>query len=727
MREFGLRNLLYGTTGILAVLAMAPGSPVAAREIKTQPLALEEPSGEKPVLITADEMTHDRELDVVTARGNVEITYQDRVLVADTVSYNTRRDVVTASGNVSILDPDGTVMFADHTELTGDLKQGVANNIRMLLTDRSRLAALSATRDSGNRHEMNKAVYSPCEPCRDDPKKAPLWQIKAQRVIHDETEHEIEYRDAWLEMFGAPVAYTPYISHPDPTVKRRSGFLAPTWGGTKNLGATVRTPYFWELGPSADLTFSPLFTTGEGLVLAGEHREQFVEGQTKSTASITRDSRGDVRGHILSKNRYEFNDVWRSDVQIERTTDDTYMRRYGFGNKPWLTTRGTIEAFTSPRSYFATNAYAFQGLRQGVESAVTPYVLPVMDYNYVGEPGRYGSYFTLDGNAMVVDREQDSDSRRISLTSGWSLPYTAPAGDVYKLSAMVRADGYKVNDQLVNGQRYSGTLGRAIPEVALEWRYPFARTVGDSHQLLEPIVTAAASPLGGNPLKIPNIDSRDFEFDDTNLFSRNRFTGLDRIETGPRVNYGLSFSNYSPHNGHTSVLVGQSYRTHVDHNAFGEKTGLEDKFSDYVGRVDIAPYGNLNLLYRFRLAKEDLSPMRNELGLGIGPKALRFTAEYIEVKQARTEGNEFGDREEVAARLSSYLTQYWRASVGNRYNLAKNGGPVSTNFSLTYEDECLLFLTDVGHDFTSDRDIEGGTTFLFRLIFKSLGQVQTGL
>ncbi|MEO5374163.1 MAG: LPS assembly protein LptD [Alphaproteobacteria bacterium] len=712
---------------VCAGLVAFPWSGLAAAQ-GAEPPGAGQTTDEPPVLITADEMDYDRELGTATARGHVEVTYQDRVLLADTVSYNSRQDVVTASGNVSLVNPDGSVMFAEYTELTGDLKKGIAKNIRLLMADRSRVAALEARRDGSGRNEMTRAVYSPCQPCRDDPERPPVWQIKAETVTQDETAHQVEYHDAWIEMFGQPVAYTPYLSHPDPSVKRRSGFLPPTWGGTKNLGATLRLPYFWELGPSSDFTFTPVLTASEGPVLSGEYRQRFDKGETKTGASITRDSRREVRGHIQSRNKYEFNDVWRSDVQIDRTTDDTYMRRYGFGNKPWLTTRGTMEGFFGRRSYFGTSAYTFQGLRRGANSSLTPIVMPVMDYNYMGDPGRHGGYWTLDANALVLEHERAADSRRVSVIGGWSLPYTAPAGDIYKLSATLRGDAYHIGDLYLNNRpKFTGMTGRVNPEVALDWRYPFARDVGESHQVLEPIVTAAASPPGGNTYKIPNSDSRDFEFDDTNLFSRNRFTGLDRIETGPRINYGVHFSDYSPHNGHTSVLVGQTIRSHVDHKAFGGETGLENKLSDYVGRVDIAPYGNLNLLYRFRLAREDLSPQRNEITLGAGPKPLRVSANYVQVRKPKTEGAEFGDREELALQVSSHLTQYWRLGVGYRYNLASNGGPVNTNVGLTYEDECFLFLSDVGHDFTADRDIHGGTTFMFRVIFKSLGQVQTGL
>lgn len=683
-------------------------------------------NADAPVLINADELAHDRDLGIVTARGHVEVSRENRVLLADTVTYNTKQDTVIASGNISMVEPDGNVMFADYFEVSGDLKRGFARQVYLLLADRSRLMAASATRVAGERNEMRKAVYSACRPCETDPERAPLWQIKAMRVIHDETLREIEYRDAWLEMSGVPVLYTPYLSHPDPSVKRRSGLLPPTWSSSKALGPTVKAPYFWAISPNADLTVEPIITSYERGILAAEYREKYAEGEATLKSSITQDSSDTFRGHVIGKAKTDLTDVWRSDLQVERASDDTYMRRYRFGNEPWLTTRGTIEGF-SQRSYASAQAFSFQEQRLtgGPESA--PFVLPLLDYNYVGDPGKNGGYMTMDANTLMFERDRGSDNRRMSLRSGWTLPYTAPAGDIYKLTTSVRGDGYYAgNTTLDNGTSYSGLAGRVHPEAALEWRYPFVREGEGVRDVLEPITAVIVSPNGGNNSRIPNIDSRDFEFDDTNLFSSNRFTGLDRVESGQRVNYGLNWSTYGYRRLKTSVMVGQSYRMHQD-STFGSGSGLEDNFSDYVGRTNVQAGDKLSLLYRFRLNKETLAPRRNEVGMEIGPKPLRLATSYIMVKQKNTEGSEFGDREEIANELSSELTRHWRASVSTRHDLNPNGGPLGIGGRATYEDECFVFAADIRHDYVKDRDVEGGTSLMFHVVLKTLGQVQTGI
>ena len=148
----------------------------------------------------------------------------------------------------------------------------------------------------GTRTVMRRAVYSPCELCPDNPAPTPLWRLKAERVIHDQVEHSITYRDASLEFFGLPILYTPYFRHPDPSVTRQSGFLTPSYSSSTALGAEVTIPYYWSLAPDRDVTFSPRFTALESAVLAGEYRERTQDGQFTIDASITRALTADEDG-----------------------------------------------------------------------------------------------------------------------------------------------------------------------------------------------------------------------------------------------------------------------------------------------------------------------------------------------------------------------------------------------------------------------------------------------
>src|SRR5690606_25640593 len=96
---------------------------------------------------------------------------------------------------------------------------------------------------------------------------------------------DVIYHDAWIEFFGIPILYTPYLQHPDPTVDRRSGFLAPTVGTSDFLGYAFEQPYFWAIDETKDLTVAPIVTTEQGVNLTGEYRHLFTNGELRVAGS----------------------------------------------------------------------------------------------------------------------------------------------------------------------------------------------------------------------------------------------------------------------------------------------------------------------------------------------------------------------------------------------------------------------------------------------------------
>ena len=679
-----------------------------------------------PVLLRADTMKYDRELGIVTASGNVEVSQEDRVLLADTVSYNQREDILTASGNITILEPTGEVLFAEHLELTGDLKDGIIEDLRLLLSDSARVAAAGGRRSAGNLLVMRNAVYSPCNLCQEDPTRPPLWQLKAIKVVHDKRTKNIEYKDAWLEFAGVPVAYTPYLSQPDPSVKRRTGFLAPSFGSSSDLGFVLRTPYFVDIAPNMDATVSPILTTKGGGGAAGEYRHRLMDGEIDSSGSVVVDSEDEVRGHLFSEGRFHIDDTWRGGFDIERATDDTYLRRYEFSGERTLTSRLFAEGYRH-RNYFAANAYAFQGLREDDDPGQTPLVMPMIDFNHVGEADRYGGRTSLDANLLALSRAEGTDSRRLSLEAGWRLPHVDSSGAIFELSSSLRGDLYHVNglDRDEPQGRFSGITGRLVPRAALEGRFPVSRQQGTISQVIEPVVQFVVSPFGGNPNDVPNEDSRDFEFDDTNLFTANRFVGFDRVEGGPRVNYGVKWGVFGGTHGSTTLVIGQSYRFKTD-DTFEQGSGLEDNASDVVAKLHVAPGSHLDIMYRTQLDDDNLEARRNELNLRLGPSALRLSADYLFFNGQQSSG--FPDREEINFALNAQLTRRWRSKVSVVNDLDnEDGGLRSAGLSLTYEDECFVFSASAKRTFFQDRDLRPTDSVLLRLTFKTLGDVQTAV
>lgn len=689
-----------------------------------------------PVLFKADQLRSEQKIGLVVATGNVEFTQSGRTLIADSVTYNRRTDTVTANGNISLLEPTGEVVFADHIELTGNMRDGIIENMRVRMSDDSRIAAAGGRRIGGTRTEFRKAVYSPCELCEKDPTRAPIWQVKASKVAHDQETKDVTYNHAFLEFYGIPVMYTPYLSHPDPTVERRTGFLVPSYGSDSELGTLVSTPYYFDIAPNMDATFTPIVTTNEGVVGTGEFRHRLSQTDYTVEASLTHASRDDnksdgFRGHLKGELLHEFDRTWRGGVDLHLATDDTYLRRYNFDAPDTLENRIYAEGFRG-RNYASANAYYFQGQRSNDDEGETPIVFPKLDYNYVGEPGTFGGIWKVDTNALILTRTGGTDARRLSAKTKWELPYISRLGEVYRLFASLQTDAYWVNDVQeadAPGNTISGFSGRAFPQAGLEWKLPWARRDGRFTQIVEPIVSFIVAPSSQNPDRIPNEDSLSFEFDDTNLFSENRFGGIDRVEGGSRITYGLNSGVFGLNRGFSSFFVGQSYRLSQDSD-FGTDTGLDDHFSDIVGRVEISPTQYVNALYRFRLDKNDFAPKRNEVEATAGVPKFRLNVNYLSIDQQNLNDlldpeDEFRDREEITVGFSSQATKRWRFGASTRHDLSGGGGALRHGAFLSYEDECFHFQLDYARTFTRDRDVQPSDTILFRVVFKTLGEVGT--
>lgn len=751
----------------LGVLGLALDLPALAREG-------DKPGAQNgtpvPVLFSADEVNYDNDFGLVIARGNVEISQGNRTLLADTVSYNQRTDTVTASGHVSMLQESGDVVFGNYVELTDSMREGFIQDIRILMADRSRLAGNAGRRTDANRTEIRRGVYSPCDLCKEDPTQPPLWQLKAAKIVHDKEEQKVEYEDATLEMGGYPVLYSPYFSHPDPSVKRASGFLPPNLGSSNTLGFNYSQPYYWVLGPDKDLTISPMITSSQGIDLSGEYRQRFSNGFIDTRASVTRadtisgtstdptTAHDQVRGHIASFGEFDLDEDWRTGWAVRRTTDQTYERLYHFGGtENFLTSDAYVENFDG-RNYGSVYAYSFQSLRLGVSDRSQAYVLPLGDYTWDWRPTLWGGHFSANLDAANTVRETGPNSRRISAGGEFNLPWITRDGSSWNFVAGVRADAYSVSEQPIlgtgvmsknasgqtlvsNQQIFNGSTGRVFPQIGLEWKDPWVRTTEHSTLVITPRAALYAAPVGGNPPQIPDDDSVSFDYNENDLFVRNRLVGYDQVDSGQRIDYGIQADWNSDDGQKVRALVGASYRfqhqTPLDYGlllnpledgsyqktfAINSGTGINRQNSDYVGRLSYSPSGFLETSYRFRFDREDLRPEHQELGVSVGPPDLRLGLAYLQLGDNPRDGET--RRQELSINLNYILDQYWTLSTRATRELSgDNVNQVSSGFAVQYQDECLTFIASLGQTGIRDRDIKPGTTLLFQFVFKNLGEV----
>lgn len=696
-----------------------------------------------PVVLNADQVTYDQNADVATAVGHVEVTQGARVLRADKIIFDKKRDVVTAFGNVALIEADGQVSFADKFEVSSDMKQGFVDQIGMLLVDNSRFAAQEGERIDGRFIILRRATYSACDLCKENPEKPPLWQLKASKVMHDNETKRITYRDAFLEVGGVPVFYTPYFSHPDPSVKRKSGFLTPMGGSSSNIGTFATVPYYIDIAPDKDLTLSPTFSGKDGFQFAAEYRQRFAHGGMKFDGSaVLADRVNDqnivekdkLRGHLFGDIGFDLGEHHRAGAKIAFTSDKSYLYRYRIPTSDVLENRAYLEYFKG-RDYANFEGLYFQDLRPG-ERQVEPLALRAA-YSALGAPNAtLGGRWEVDASLVSLTRDSTEtsvltrgpDSKRASLAFGWERQMVSDLGLVASIAGHVRGDVFyadRLQDPANANNFYSKAYSqRVLPVGSILLRYPLGRQGEHWRQTIEPMVALTASPNLARDPHIVNEDSQGTEFDATNLFATNRFSGVDRYETGVRLTYGLRTAAYDDTGGSYGAMLGASTRL-TENDNFPAISGLRDEQSDLVGYLRANPVPWFGASYNFRLNKDTFQPRYSEFGGFIGEAWFRPTVQYLAVDGLDANNNQ-STISEITYGFSTNFMPYWTFAASQRRALKSDAGPRNTGASLTYRDECTTVGLTVNHDDVTRPDLSSGTTFMITVYLRNLGGLQSG-
>src|SRR5580704_878885 len=388
------------------------------------------------MLVQAKELHYDYSNQRVEAIGDVQIYYARTTLEANRVIYDQKSKRLRAEGNVRLTEADGRVTYGEIMELSDDYRDGFVDSLRLDGADRTRMAAATGERSGGNYEVFQNGVYTACEACKEDPKRPPRWQVKAARIIHDHNEKMIYFEDARIEFSGVPLAYMPYMSTPDPTVKRKSGFLMPLFGSSSVYGVAVETPYFWALAPDYDLTLSPRFTSRQGPLMQAEWRQRLEDGAYSFKAGgIYQLDRpefagqpGDraFRGTIESSGKFNLSEKWVWGWDVVAPTDRAFYQDYGvfrFGPSLDLLktqpTEGISQLYLAgrgDRSYFDARAIYFYGFSAADSQSQIPTIRPVVDYNYIFGQPVLGGELGFNTNATSLTRAQASFDP-ISLTA----------------------------------------------------------------------------------------------------------------------------------------------------------------------------------------------------------------------------------------------------------------------------------------------------------------------
>ncbi len=726
------------------------------------------------LLLESSEITYDFDNDVIVATGSVQVYYDGNTVQAHKIVFDRKTGQLTASGNVIFIETNGNVVRTPELTLSEDFADGFANALQIDTTKRTRFLAEKARREGSNVTTIENGVYTVYTKPTNPPDKPPLWRVRAEKIIHKQQEKIIRFENAAFEVYGKPIAYLPYLSMPDPSVKRKSGFLIPSGIVDDKLGYGVTVPYYWALSPHYDLTTTLTPLTKQGLFGDVQYRQRFRAGQVSFSAaglfqaqpSQFTTSRADERwrGAVNSTASFRVSKDWTLGWNITYKSDrqffqDYSMASFGGGDPSQIYFEGRNE-----RNLLSVRAYAFQISQEDYENSdfdadgfspigsslqdKQPLVLPVIDYDYVfadpilaGELALAANFtsltrdetdaFSIDGGTTPKFRGVDGTFSRLSMQGDWRRTFIDPFGQTFTPFAYMRGDLFFLAspDSDVTALAGESFVGRAMPAVGLEYRYPIIATFQGGNQVFEPIAQVVARPNEQRIGELPNDDAQSIVFDTTTLFDYDKFSGFDRAEGGTRLNVGLNYKLQLDSGYYLSGLFGRSYQL-AGENSYAvpdilgatEDSGLAADLSDYVGSLYLDTQYGVKVGAQARFDKDDFTVNRLQAqasaiyGPVVSSLAYAFLGEQPDV------GID-DPREEILGAASLRLQENWRVFGSMRYDI-ENSNIVQDGVGIGYDDEGFSLSVSFAEDRSRNDGDTVNRTLYFRIGLRTIGNTQ---
>ena len=676
------------------------------------------------IYLESDTLVYDEINQRYIAEGNVYIESENRRVRADSVIYNITTKRVQAIGHVEYHQGQQPAQYADELELNEDLSEGIAQGFATLMEQNGQAASAFAIRNSDGSTELSNAYYTACRLCADG-NKPPTWRLRASRVVQDPDEEMIYYRNARLEVFGAPVLYTPVFAHPDPSTPRKSGFLIPDLDRSKRLGIITQVPYLWVISPNQDLVISPRYTQELNPLLEFQHRKRFYSGSIRGEYSITYEQEfGDAarlreirspfapslnktglhkygaeeaRWHAFVEGGFSISPGWRWGFGLQETSGDLYLRRYDYDEMPQFEStlipsenrRLISQLYLTGRgdSYYTSAVVArHRSLIEWENDDTLPQMLPAIEAFWdSGLPSWMGDLNTQLAFANLV-REDGDDYMRASLGIDWSRPTYAFGGARVEMFALGRLDAYKVTRFDASGLADDQNLTRHLGAGGVDIKYPFIQPHRWGHVMVSPRIQARVS--GGLDDNQPLIleDSSSLDLDRSTLFARNRAAGFDVWEDGAYLDYGaeVSLAHYAQ-NIELEFFAGRSYRMEGE-TPFGAASGFELSQSDYVTEISVDT-GPFSTSARARIDEDNGELNRLDLNSTVSFWRVRMNANYTR----QTDEALLNPSEEILGAIDFKVNHNFTVGYNATHDVER-GITRRQQAHVTYRDECSEFI-----------------------------------
>jgi LPS-assembly protein len=640
--------------------------------------------------ITADKIEVLKDDNKINATGNIIIQTEEFLSTSDSLIYDKNLESIKTSGNITIKDNLENYYFFDDFVSDKGFNKASGTNTRIRLSDGTRIVGKSFIRTNSNINEINNAEYTPCLQNNYILKNCPGWKLSAKKVIHDEERQNIYYEGATLSILNVPILYSPFFSHPDPTVRKRSGLLMPTISNDNNLGNTFSFPYFYNISSNYDLTIIPTFQSKADNYYILNYRHLTKNHKFDIDTSITdNESNTGTKNHLFIDGEVK-NPYGKFDYKIETSNNDTYLRKNQI-NEQTIFTSGLNFTKEMNNSLLDFSSYIYKHLNNSNEQK-WEYVYPNINYDIYDYKDPVSKTNWSISNSFLNYRTIDKDYKQ-QLSS-----------EIFTNKIQIsKQTGLKFENTIQNRLVYFNNSTndynqlRIFPQISSKISLPLSKSKNKRTQILEPVIMPILAPY--------NNYSNDQSISNGNIFSLNRETSLSQWESGPRINYGL---NWLVSNENLTV-----------NTSFGQSTKIKKDSTTEISNYFIGntlDFGSIGYIKSdITIDRQDLYLKDNNINSSLDFDKIKFGFDYDYETSNKIKTSE---QISIGAKVNFYKDTNLIMSA--RKDLMSDKS-IGNAFGIHYENDCLAINFDYFRDFTVIEDIEKSRGFSFTITLKPFG------
>ncbi len=645
---------------------------------------------------------------------------------ASSFRYSNKTEILKAN-DIQLFDNDknkyflskGFINLKENTLLGKDIKINLRNDTFGFNDNQPKLKGNSIIYEN-NKTIIKKGIFTSCR----DNNNCPPWVITSNEITHDRDKKEIHYKNAWLKIYNTPVLYFPKFFHPDPSVKRKSGFLMPTFGESKNLGASVNIPYFHVISDNADLTFKPRFFSNTEFLLQSEYRKLNKNSSHILDFSINKTNEDNENGrktHFFSNSNFSLNqslfDESSIDLKIEKVSNDDYTNLYSLeSTSPIIKDTNVLEniiEFSGYRDdfYIDLSLESYETMNKSssdrYEFVYPNYSLSKASYF---DKGLFDNFeFSSSGNNKKYSTNI-SETVQINDFLLSSRNQISRIGINHNFKSIIK----NVNSDGKNSSKFKeDNQSEILSMISYDLDFPLMKEEKNFKNLLTPKMSIRYSPNASK-----NLKNEDRSLNINNVFSLNRIGFAETIEGGTSLTIGIDYEKKNEDNNNfLSSKIATVYRDEINEDLPLSST-LGEKQSDLIGEIIYNPNQNLEFNYNYSLDsdldKVNLHEFKNVFKVN----------NFINTFSFYEENNLIGDKSYYENEFKFNLDQNNSLSFKTRNN-KKDNLTEFYNLIYQYQNDCLTASIRYNKEYYTNSNIKPNEELFFNITLIPLGSTQT--